>query len=249
MKKSILITAFAAALMISSCSSDKEKEKLEPEEKTVEQTEKPNGKDASESKPELQNPAAIGEGDIRFKFDVKGTDGKLYTISLKAMKEETFTEENGWAGAQAGDIIYKGDYEVMVAKGLTAEKQKLLLKDVTFNASRNDVRVIKGTPDLLLVSQFEATNTNMGKVYVIHNGELVQLTNDGKMDVFAFTNTAFKDVMPKQYQTAYYENMEGTWTFVLYKLDEDTLSLKPVNVEKMAFEEGSNYYETYFADK
>ncbi len=238
--KPMAVTLLCTSLLLFGCEKAEKNNSSTTEDKKIES--------AAQEKQTTSTKKENTKTTNRFESTIEDKDGRKYVVKISPIKEEKKVEEEGYGSVAKGDTVYSGDYHLILLLN-DKEKQKITLKDLTINKDNPLFKVIEGKRDLLLIGQSEGLNINYGYVYMLEDGKLVQLKNaDENTDTFSFSQTAFREVQPYFYQTAFYDNSQAKWTFSMYQLNESKHTLSSSSKETYEFEEGTAYYELHFID-
>lgn len=89
-----------------------------------------------------------------------------------------------------------------------------------FNIDRKSVYLVKGKPDLLAISQCEATNSNAVQYFYIKDHQLTQIKSEDNHEYFSILSNYIKSSGENKYQYVLYNNAgETSWYFLNYRLD------------------------------
>lgn len=164
---------------------------------------------------EAANP--IQPSQSRVTHTLKDVNGVAYKVYFAGVREKKGYASNDqwpfvWAGANEGDLVYKGNYTLYTHKVGTShiKKSSFYFKDYELNATRKMVHVFpskyKGQPDILAVAETDSSNFETAQWYYIHNGALTKIVDA------TYTKRA-KRIAMNQLQIAGYLNDEGAWYF------------------------------------
>ncbi|MDP5276180.1 outer membrane protein assembly factor BamB family protein [Chengkuizengella axinellae] len=171
----------------------------------------------------------------KYKFLIE--DGsEQYQVFIYATEEMPSIQKDTWACALENDQLYTGNYKLGWAKVNDKEGRALDLGERTLNMSRDDIFVVKGTPNLLVISQCEASVSNSVQFYFFNNNELKKIENSQFGDYFSLFGYNIKNVSPFKFQTVSYNNANAEWTFLTWELDKQTERLIKTNVIDFGFE-------------
>ena len=149
---------------------------------------------------------------------VSDAQGIKYNVSLfSANAKKTITlKEAVWAGANAGDIIYDGDFSIAIGN---VKSDKLLstssvLKGFQYNATRKMAYIIKssaiGQPDLIALAQTESSSNDSAKLFYIAGGKLknvkIKAFGDFADAIYYVHGAKPKAIEKNNYQTVEYSN-------------------------------------------
>ncbi|MGE7924047.1 hypothetical protein ACQKND_12740 [Viridibacillus arvi] len=178
---------------------------------------------------------------IRYSTILKSASGKPFNVSLMGMKERTakasFDGKYGfdfvWEGANEGDLLYNGNYELFVKNKAT----NFLIKNYTYNKTRKMVYKIparfKGQPDLLLIAEAGSSNFEGSNVYYMYNGKLKKAKSE-----IGYTLRP-QNIAKNTFKVASYNNadIEVGYYITTFKLNPKTGKISKVKTEKV---KGSN---------
>lgn len=179
----------------------------------------------------------------RLYFPMRDEKKQLYTLYLFATDEQktVTTQDEAWAGANAGDVVYSGTYRAALLKNgqKTGSVQNINLNFGSFNATRNESFRLPGDgknrPDLLFLSEAASSNVNLIQGFVITGGTLHSLgitDGNGKTwgkETAAAPKNAMRGLSGDRIQTRVYDNSSGRYRFDIYKLDLKQLKLRHVD--------------------
>lgn len=172
------------------------------------------------------------EAKARYVLDLKDKNQvnyKVYIYSNSESKEVT-NEENAWAAANAGDIIYAGDYRIALrsTKSNKLVKQGIKLNGYFFNASRNMVYVVKAKykqqPDILVIAQHGNSSNDEAKLFYIKNEKLHPIKVKYSANVVynsLYTTESITNISQMQFKSLAYYNADPDFGYNSYvwKLD------------------------------
>ncbi|WP_172197793.1 hypothetical protein [Saccharibacillus qingshengii] len=178
----------------------------------------------------------------RLYFSLRDDKQQLYTLYIFAGDEQrrVTAEDEVWAGASLGDVIYTGSYRAALVKNgqKTGKVQAVNLNYRALNATRNDSFRLPGDrtrPDLLFLSEAESSNVNSIAGFIVAGGVLHSLdfasengTPLGKK-TYAAPESAMRGLSGGRIQTRVYDNAAARYWFDTYKLNLQGLKLKHVD--------------------
>ncbi|MDO3408690.1 hypothetical protein QWJ34_02810 [Saccharibacillus sp. CPCC 101409] len=191
---------------------------------------------------ETEIDAAKAKSISRLSFPIRDDKKHLYRIYIFASdeKKSVTTQDDAWAGASPGDVIYSGSYRAALVKNgrKTGVVQKVNLNLRTINTTRNESFRLQGDgksrPDLLFLSQAAASNVNEIYGFVITGGTLHSLDFASETGVsrgrdgYAAPKEAMRGLSGNRIQTRFYNNATWNYSFDTYKLDIKSLQLRHV---------------------
>ncbi|MEK4029400.1 hypothetical protein MKZ02_12805 [Pseudobacillus sp. FSL P4-0506] len=164
-----------------------------------------------------KNP--ISPKQSRITYTLKDANGVAYKVYFAGVREKkaiaSYSRDDwasAWAGANEGDLLYKGNYTLYTQKVGTGQikKSRYYFKDYTINTNRKSVHMYpskyKGQPDILAVSETGSSNYEGADWYYMKNGVLTHITEAG------YTERA-QILKKNQFLTAFYDNSDGKWYF------------------------------------
>ncbi|WP_349409554.1 hypothetical protein [Pseudalkalibacillus sp. SCS-8] len=218
-------------------------EKASSEKKVVEKKKEPETK---KQEPKKTQPP-INEDNITFEFLAKegNTD---YRLLVYAIKEGIHREENGWAGADAGDLITHGKYKLILVNLATDEQlDQLIIGTHEFNLNRNDVRMLSNR--WLLISSVESSNVRSGNLYHIQNGKIQAVRNvDSEYGELYFVENGIKVFDDSLIQTFNYSNADGTWYIDDFRYHSPSETLSVESYHQIASPTGNQIYDQWVND-
>lgn len=117
-----------------------------------------------------------------------------------------------WAGANEGDLVYKGNYTLYIQKigTSTIQKSRFYFKDYELNTTRQMVHLFpsryKGQPSILAVAKTTDSNFEQAQWYYIKDGVLTKIVDA------VYTKRA-KSIAVNKFQIAGYIAEEDYWYF------------------------------------
>ncbi|QST02637.1 hypothetical protein IMZ31_18995 (plasmid) [Pontibacillus sp. ALD_SL1] len=190
------------------------------------------------------NGFSLSDKTVRYQTDIQGTDG-TYTLHIYSTNENTRTAETSWAGAQAGDTLHEGEYQTAVGRyGEGPITPSISLGNLMLNESQKNVYVIRGNPDLLVTSQVESSNFASIGLYVVQNGEVVEIRGEDGGDLYAMPG-AIKRMPSGEIQIFTYNNAEGSWHTRDFSVSLTTKRLELNSWSTLSFESGQKIYQRF----
>ncbi|MYL49333.1 hypothetical protein GLV98_07540 [Halobacillus litoralis] len=140
---------------------------------------------------------------------------RSYKLRVFADNEETTVNDLPWAGANEGDVLHSGYYEMTLQLGDSAPmNQKVAIGNFTYNESQQNLYVLDSNPDVLVATEVQSSNVTCGQLFYAKNGEMNRI---GVMDtdntMFCFAQDGIKHVKENHFQTIIYNN--STWSFFI----------------------------------
>ncbi len=176
---------------------------------------------------------------------MNSTEGEAYTLHVFSNNEQHEAQKESWVGAQEGDQIYKGEYQLALqSTSAILYLQEAKIGEFVFNTSRKNGFVSKGTPDFFVALQRESSNFSTVKAFYIHRGKVLEVKIDE--DDFGITGTCFKALDKGKFLIGNYDNGEGMWYFSTFQTDLETGKAKRVDQKKLPLEEGNVYVKDNF---
>ena len=168
-----------------------------------------------------KNPPARTRPYTRYTTLLKDQNGSVYRVSIKSAHEKIETIDDAGGDYNEGSKSASGVYFVTISKrhsGISRKEQIPLFgaynkAEATgeFNLARKYFYIIKGRkhePDLLLVTQYQSSNTSSGRVFFIQRGQLVPVvfkySPRGSEINRSLSWWPFKRLKPLVYRTGYY---------------------------------------------
>ncbi|PEJ36434.1 hypothetical protein CN677_11450 [Bacillus pseudomycoides] len=177
----------------------------------------------------------------RYTSEMTSVEGHKYTMHIFANNEKHETQTDTWAGAEAGDEIYQGSYQIALqSKNSPLYLQEAQLGEFLFNGSQKSGYVSKGSPDFFLALQREASNISTGKAFYINKGKVIEVKILGADQGIGIIGH-FKGLDKGKFMTATYNNSEGIWNFSTYQTDLETGNAKEIDSKMLPLEEGKGY--------
>ncbi|MGZ4031726.1 MAG: hypothetical protein ACXVDJ_05670 [Tumebacillaceae bacterium] len=182
------------------------------------------------------------EASSRFAIDMQDVQGKDYTIYLKADKETPSTQAApGTIGAAAGDMLFHGDYDTYVSPAGSSDytKQAVRLPNTTFNLNRKQVYVLKGNPQLLVVTQPNSANGVTARYFSLIGGVLtpVDLVQGANRKTQLFMMAMKANPSERSFVSVEYNTSNGHWHFTTWKADPNNKVLRAVSESDMTGEQ------------
>ncbi|MEK4029332.1 hypothetical protein MKZ02_12455 [Pseudobacillus sp. FSL P4-0506] len=170
-----------------------------------------------------KNP--ISPKQSRITYTLKDANGVAYKVYFAGVREKKAIASYNrgdwagvWAGANPGDLLYKGNYTLYTQKVGTGQikQSRHYFKDYTLNSTKRTVHMYpskyKGQPDILAVAEIESSNSETASWYYMKNGVLTKIVDAGY--------TLRAQVLGKNsFLIAGYDNAEGEWYFSELYLD------------------------------
>lgn len=157
-------------------------------------------------------------------------DSRTYDLYLFASDAEKRVNQDDSACAKAGDEIVSGDFSLAAVPADNQKEIKLLsIGTHTFQVPGDGVDVIKGDPDLLIVSHCEASDQYSAGLFMLSpEGRPVQLRDEaGKKLIMNARPGRLKAYGQNAYQSAVFSNAQDmNWTFYNWELDPKRSVLK-----------------------
>ena len=171
--------------------------------------------------------------------DANGVAYKVYFAGVREKKGYASYDEwpYVWAGANEGDLVYKGNYTLYTHKVGTShiKKSHFYFKDYELNSTRKMVHIYpskyKGQPDILAVAGTDNSNLEIAQWYYMKGGVLTKIVDVG------YTKRA-KRIAINKFQLAGYDNSTGSWHFsdLVFnptKNEYGTVNVKPKNLSQV----------------
>ncbi|MBM6649183.1 hypothetical protein [Bacillus sp. RIT 809] len=235
--KKLLMGSIVVSLALSGCSKESVGEKEVTKVEDTQEKKKESGKiQGSQINPQVQS---------RYTVSMNSTEDETYTLHVFANNEQHETQKEVWVGAQEGDQIYTGEYQLALqSTSATLYLQEAQIGEFTFNTSRKNGFVSKGTPDFFVALQRESSNLSTAKVFYIHKGKVLEVRiGEGDLGI---AGTCFKALDKGKFLVGNYDNGEGMWYFSTFQTNLDTGEAKLVSEKKLPLEEGRKYEEDNF---
>ncbi|MDP5274327.1 DUF4309 domain-containing protein [Chengkuizengella axinellae] len=153
-----------------------------------------------------------------------------YQVLLYPTSEKKIQQRETWACAQENDEVYAGNYELAWAKVSEKEGRVLDLGEMTLNMSRDDIYIVDGKPNLLVISQCEGSVIQSAHYYFLKNNELKQIKNINLENDFVLFGNSIKNLAPSKFQTVEYSNATIEWGFLTWELDAEKEILVNTNM-------------------
>lgn len=171
-------------------------------------------------------------------YTLKDANGVAYRVYFAGVREKKGYASYDkwpyvWAGANKGDLVYKGNYTLYTHKVGTSyiKKSRFYFKDYELNSTRKMVHVYpskyKGQPDILAVAETDHSNLEIAQWYYMKDGVLTKMIDAG------YTQRA-KRIAINKFRIAGYDNSTGSWhfsdlAFNPKKNEYSTINVKPKN--------------------
>lgn len=176
----------------------------------------------------------------RMTFTLRDAYQTSYTVFIfaKDEKSSTLAEKDYWTGNQPGDKIYTGTYKAaLVKKGAkygTLQSVQLGLHSVTLPQTWHyTVRSkAKGTPDILMITEWGTSNFNLAKPFIIRSGSLKPLKfvdhRGNKLDEYypAGREDGVRMLSGARVQFKFYNNAVFKYAVSTFKLNVNQLELR-----------------------
>lgn len=180
---------------------------------------------------------------IRFQSKMHDTAGQLYSVYLFSNDETSEITKDMWAGADKGDKMYSGHYQLALApdgaQSITVQSNPLKSKGkdglLKFNANRQSIYVIRSQypnqPDILIIKQYGTSSCSDVYAYYIHNGAIqCLLWDDGAQKRDDHTMTLSREPIfaesSMQYHARFYSNTTASFVHSKWQLDIPSDSFK-----------------------
>ena len=235
--KKLLMGSIVVSLALSGCAQEGSDEKVVTKVEDTQGNKKESRKiQGSQINPQVQS---------RYTVLMNSTEGEAYTLHVFSNNEQHEAQKESWVGAQEGDQIYKGEYQLALqSTSAILYLQEAKIGEFVFNTSRKNGFVSKGTPDFFVALQRESSNFSTVKAFYIHRGKVLEVKIDE--DDFGITGTCFKALDKGKFLIGNYDNGEGMWYFSTFQTDLETGKAKRVNQKKLPLEEGNVYVKDNF---
>ena len=155
--------------------------------------------------------------------DSQGVAYNLYVVGSNEKKSYASYDPSNdwsfvWAGANEGDVLFKGNYKIYLQKAgsSTITDTGIKINNYTYNATRGMMYKIgspyKGQPDLFAIAETQSSNFEAANLYYINNGQLFRVKHPDKDWPYAITYTVRPKTVDKNtFLTQGYNNSDGTW--------------------------------------
>ncbi|EEL41773.1 Uncharacterized protein BC141101_00162 [Bacillus toyonensis] len=235
--KKLLMGSIVVSLVLSGCAQEGSDEKVVTKVEDTQGNKKESRKiQGSQINPQVQS---------RYTVLMNSTEGEAYTLHVFSNNEQHEAQKESWVGAQEGDQIYKGEYQLALqSTSAILYLQEAKIGEFVFNTSRKNGFVSKGTPDFFVALQRESSNFSTVKAFYIHRGKVLEVKIDE--DDFGITGTCFKALDKGKFLIGNYDNGEGMWYFSTFQTDLETGKAKRVDQKKLPLEEGNVYVKDNF---
>ncbi|EJQ85265.1 hypothetical protein [Bacillus toyonensis] len=235
--KKLLMGSIVVSLVLSGCAQEGSDEKVVTKVEDTQGNKKESRKiQGSQINPQVQS---------RYTVLMNSTEGEAYTLHVFSNNEQHEAQKEPWVGAQEGDQIYKGEYQLALqSTSAILYLQEAKIGEFVFNTSRKNGFVSKGTPDFFVALQRESSNFSTVKAFYIHRGKVLEVKIDE--DDFGITGTCFKALDKGKFLIGNYDNGEGMWYFSNFQTDLETGKAKRVDQKKLPLEEGNVYVKDNF---
>ncbi|MBU4639610.1 hypothetical protein [Bacillus toyonensis] len=235
--KKLLMGSIVVSLVLSGCAQEGSDEKVVTKVEDTQGNKKESRKiQGSQINPQVQS---------RYTVLMNSTEGEAYTLHVFSNNEQHEAQKEPWVGAQEGDQIYKGEYQLALqSTSAILYLQEAKIGGFVFNTSRKNGFVSKGTPDFFVALQRESSNFSTVKAFYIHRGKVLEVKIDE--DDFGITGTCFKALDKGKFLIGNYDNGEGMWYFSTFQTDLETGKAKRVDQKKLPLEEGNVYVKDNF---
>jgi len=173
--------------------------------------------------------------------NVKDTNGKSANVKIVAKQEKTYPSDMSWAGAQEGDIIREGTYNLAI----NDIPQDVKIGDWLFNMNRNSGEVIGDTPNLIVVNQTEASNSYSSKIFYIHNGKMVEVKNSDGTSGFSHSGNHIYPISTDTFIISWYNNADAETYYEVftYKIvDFASGKTKLIKEEQVSLDESEAFF-------
>src|SRR5699024_9285078 len=212
----------------------KEEKKKEQSQKEKEKgNDKANKKDANDTKDKDKQDSSQPnyKQDAVFHFTMNdGVDVYVYSANAK---EETVKEDS--ACASAGQKIQKGDYSLVSINDKTNETHKLPIGEASFTKDSTEANIIKGDPELLLLSMCQGSDLYTSQTFVMTStGELKAVKDtDGETLDLDVKPDLIKSTGKNKYQMAVFTNVDPDTNWYFYDLTLDPKTYKMSTSDKI----------------
>ncbi|MCI0765986.1 hypothetical protein [Bacillus sp. TL12] len=241
--KKVLAGGIAVSFLLAGC---EDKTNTVQEENKAVNPSKDNKKEEKVSQ-KIQGSQVNLQVQSRYTVAMNSVEGDTYTLHVFANNEKHETQVDIWAGAAAGDEIYKGTYQLALqSTSSVLYLQEAQIGEFTFNTSRKSGFVSKGSPDFFVAVQTENSNLSIGKVFYINKGKVIAVTINDSNSEIGIAGNHFKALDKGKFMIANYDNGEAIWDFSTYQTDLETGHAKKIDTKKLPFEEGSMYVQENF---
>lgn len=194
---------------------DNEKETEQPKQDQVEDKDQANNPD----KDKQDSSDTNYKQDAIFHFTMNdGVDVYVYSANAK---EETLKADSGCGSA--GQKVYKGDYSLVSVNSQTNATHKLPIGEASFTKGSNEANVIKGDPELLLLSMCQGSDLYTSQTFVMTSkGELKAVKDtDGNALNLDVKPDLIKSTGKNKYQMAVFTNVDPDTNWYFYDLTLD----------------------------
>ncbi|MCK6073494.1 DUF4309 domain-containing protein [Paenibacillus silvae] len=176
----------------------------------------------------------------RLSFTLRDAQQTAYTVYIFADDEEasTLIGPDSQTKNKAGDVSYSGTYRAALLKSGasfgTVQNVKLELDKIILPQNWNFVVNSKenGIPDLLMITEWGASNVNMIKTFVIQSGDLKRVNyfqHNGKSignSFIAMRDGGIRALSGGRVQFRYYNNAQGIYEFYTFKINAKQLQMR-----------------------
>ncbi|WP_100401674.1 S-layer homology domain-containing protein [Bacillus sp. FJAT-42315] len=188
-------------------------------------------------------------------FQLKDANGQAFEVNTKKMNGiygyATFDDGpfSVWAGAGEGDLMFRADYQLTLHQlGNPAILSRLVEPNYEYNYTRNLIRVeqstIAGQGDLLFVEATMSSNFRGANVYMVKDGQLVQL--DTREDFGLYYTWSPRLTAKNQLQTLSYYNHEASWYLNTYRIDTKTEEIYDVGSRKISNKQKDDFLSKWY---
>ncbi|MBH0228824.1 S-layer homology domain-containing protein [Halobacillus yeomjeoni] len=175
---------------------------------------------------------------------------RQYTLRVFAENEETYVNDMPWAGANEGDIIHEGYYEMSLQlEGSKPVKQRVPIGDFSYNESQENIYILNSNPDVLVATEVESSNVACGQLFFAKNGEIHRI---GVMDTdnnwFCFSPDGIKHMKDNTFQTIIYNN--ATWSFFIdnWTIDFNTGAATNTETYELGGKNGHKVFDRFMQE-
>ncbi|MFE0559985.1 hypothetical protein ACFW1P_29090 [Paenibacillus sp. NPDC058910] len=189
----------------------------------------------------------------RLSFNLRDTYQNSYTVYIYAQDEKssTLTEMDYWTGNKPGDKEYTGTYKAaLVKKGATygtIQSVNLGLHSVTLPQTWHyTIRSQeKGTPDILMITEWGTSNFNLATPFIIRSGSLMPVKfvdhKGKKMDNYypAGREDGVRMLSDARVQFKFYNNAVFKYAVNTFKLNVSKLELRLTETRYMDYDHPS----------
>lgn len=185
----------------------------------------------------------------RMSFTLRDAYQNSYTVYIFAQDEKssTLTEKDNWTGNKPGDKLYTGTYKAALvkkgAKNGTIQSVNLDLHSVAMPQTWHYTvqSKEKGTPDILMISEWGTSNFNMVTPFIVRSGSLMTVKfvnhNGKKMDSYypAGRGDGVRMLSNARVQFKFYNNAVAKYAVNTFKLNVNKLELRLADTRYMDY--------------